>query len=363
MDNKDIFKDLFVLELARNHWGSVVRGKEIIKQFAKIVKKNNVRAAIKLQAFDTENFVHKDFLPKEEDVKDGENNQAPGSYARYIKKTLATRLSDQEFGELVETVRSEGLITMVTPYDERSVDLCEELGVEIMKLASSDTGCLTLVEKVIKLGRPVSISTGAVNLAHVDRVVDLANNNNVPLLINQCVSNYPSEDEDLQMNQIDFWKKRYPENSIGFSSHDFTDITRSHIVAVAKGAVSFERHIDIETDDQTVQKYCIIPEQANAWFKSHHVVKSMLGQETDSVRTMTDIEAGYIKSVNRGVYALRDLEEGYELNYKNMGKDFYLAIPLQEGQVSSSEIDVPMQVKKVIKAHEAVISEDIKKNK
>jgi len=92
-------------------------------------------------------------------------------------------LSDQEFGELVETVRSEGLITMVTPYDERSVDLCEELGVEIMKLASSDTGCLTLVEKVIKLGRPVSISTGAVNLAHVDRVVDLANNNNVPLLI------------------------------------------------------------------------------------------------------------------------------------------------------------------------------------
>jgi len=35
MDNKDIFKDLFVLELARNHWGSVVRGKEIIKQFAK----------------------------------------------------------------------------------------------------------------------------------------------------------------------------------------------------------------------------------------------------------------------------------------------------------------------------------------
>ena len=39
MNNK-IFKNLFVLELANNHWGDLERGKEIIRQFAKVVKDN-----------------------------------------------------------------------------------------------------------------------------------------------------------------------------------------------------------------------------------------------------------------------------------------------------------------------------------
>ena len=43
---ENIFKDLFVLEVANNHWGSLKRGKEIVRQFAKVVKKHNVKAAI-----------------------------------------------------------------------------------------------------------------------------------------------------------------------------------------------------------------------------------------------------------------------------------------------------------------------------
>ena len=59
--DKDIFEDLFVLEMANNHLGSVERGLKIIQEFAQIVRFNNVRASIKLQFRDVENFVHKDF--------------------------------------------------------------------------------------------------------------------------------------------------------------------------------------------------------------------------------------------------------------------------------------------------------------
>ena len=54
----EIFKDLFVLELANNHWGSLERGKSIVRQFAKVVKENNVKAAIKLQFRDVDNIIH-----------------------------------------------------------------------------------------------------------------------------------------------------------------------------------------------------------------------------------------------------------------------------------------------------------------
>ena len=38
----DIFEDLFVLELANNHWGKLERGLKIIDDFAAVVKANGV---------------------------------------------------------------------------------------------------------------------------------------------------------------------------------------------------------------------------------------------------------------------------------------------------------------------------------
>ena len=70
-----ICKDLFVLELANNHWGNIDRGIKIIRDFGAIVKHNNIKAAIKFQIRDVQNFVHKDFKNHE---------------SRYIQKTLAT---------------------------------------------------------------------------------------------------------------------------------------------------------------------------------------------------------------------------------------------------------------------------------
>ena len=62
VNNGDIFYNLFVLELANNHWGSLRRGKKIVKEFAKVVKKHHVKAAIKLQFRDMESFIHKNYV-------------------------------------------------------------------------------------------------------------------------------------------------------------------------------------------------------------------------------------------------------------------------------------------------------------
>ena len=61
MKGRDIFEELFVLELANNHWGDVDRGLKIISDFSKIVRFNNVKATIKLQVRDVDSFIHKDF--------------------------------------------------------------------------------------------------------------------------------------------------------------------------------------------------------------------------------------------------------------------------------------------------------------
>ena len=81
-------------------------------------------------------------------------------------------------------------------------------------------------------------------------------NRNIPLAINHCVSVYPSEDEELEMNQIDYLKSRYPSHVIGFSTHEYHDWQSSMLIAYAKGARTFERHVDINSDGNKVSQYC-----------------------------------------------------------------------------------------------------------
>jgi sialic acid synthase SpsE len=322
--NRDIFEDLFVLEMANNHWGDVERGLRIISDFARIVRFNNMRAAIKLQFRDVDHFIHQDYRHRTD--------------VRYIKKTLDTRMSKADYATLVNAVRKSGCIPSATPFDEASVDLCVELGVPIIKLASSDLNDWFLIEKIAKTRKPVIASTGGSSLKDADDLVTFFANRNIPLALNHCVSLYPSKDNELEMNQIDFLKNRYPNNTIGFSTHECTDWSSSMLIAYAKGARTFERHIDIDADGVPVSPYCSKPEQIDGWFKTFHKAQDMCGGSGSIKRIPPEKEVKYLDGLVRGVYARRDLPEGYVLNQERIDDDVYLAVPLLQGQISCREL-------------------------
>ena len=320
MTGNDIFDELFVLEMANNHLGDVQRGLKIIGNYAQVVRFNNVRAAIKLQLRDVDTFIHKDFRHRDD--------------IRYIKKTLDTRLRPEDFATMVQAIREASCLPMATPFDESSVDFCCELGVAILKIASSDCNDWVLIEKMAKTKKPIIVSTGGSSLKDIDDLVTFFDNRHIPLAINHCVSLYPSEDCDLELNQIDFLHSRYPNHIIGLSTHEYRDWTSSMLMAYAKGARTFERHVDIQTEGMTVSPYCSVPEQVDTWFKAFHRAKRMCGAPGTQKRLPPQKEITYLDSLVRGVYARRDLPAGHVLQ----DADVYLAIPLQQGQISCREL-------------------------
>ena len=317
--NINIFDDLFVLEVANNHWGRLDRGLKIITEYSRLVRFNNVRAAIKLQFRDIDSFIHKDFRDRTD--------------IRYIKKTLDTRLSKSDIATMVDTIRKNGCIPMATPFDEKSIELCTELGIPIIKIASSDINDWFLIESIAKTRKPVIVSTGGSSLKDIDDMVLFFSNRHIPLAINHCVSLYPTEDRELELNQIDFLKNRYPNNTIGFSSHEYHDWTASIQMAYAKGARTFERHVDIQDDGIAVSKYCSIPSEIDQWFKAYKKAKEICGGSPTQKRVVSEREISYLDTLVRGVYVKEDLPEGHILS----GSDVYLAIPLQKGQISCRE--------------------------
>jgi N-acetylneuraminate synthase len=320
MTGADIFHELFVLEIANNHLGSLQRGLKIVTAYGQVVRFNNVRAAMKLQIRDVDNFIHKDFRARND--------------IRYIKKTLDTQLTLEEYGALVKGIREANCITMATPFDERSVDVCCDLGIQILKIASSDLNDWLLIEKIAKTKKPVIVSTGGSSLKDIDDLARFFDNRHIPLAINHCVSLYPSEDHELEMNQIDFLRNRYPDHVIGFSTHEHGDWTSSMLIAYAKGARTFERHVDIDSDGVKVSPYCSLPEQVDQWFKTFHHAKAMCGAPGTQRRLLPRRELEYLDGLVRGVYARQDLPEGHILG----DDDVYLAIPLLKGQISCREL-------------------------
>jgi len=319
--NINIFEDLFVLEMSNNHKGNLERGLKIITDFSRIVRFNNIRAAIKLQLRDVDNFIHKDFLDRTD--------------IRYVKKTLETKMSDKDYKVIVDAIKKGNCLTMATPFDEKSVDLCVNLGIELLKIASSDINDWVLIEKIASAKKPVIISTGGSSLKDIDDIVTFFTRRNIPIALNHCVSIYPSEHSELDLNQIDFLKNRYPNLTIGFSTHEYNDsLEASMLVAYAKGARTFERHIDIEYDGEPVLNYCSSPQEVDRWVKAFYKAREICGGSPSQRRIIPKKEIQYLDALVRGVYARHDLPKGHVIS----AQDVYLAIPLQKGQISCREL-------------------------
>lgn len=340
-----IFSNLFVLELANNHWGRVERGLKIINAFAQVVRFNNVRAAIKLQFRDVDHFISPDFKGRDD--------------IRYVKKTLATKLEKHEYGTLIQAIRQQGCIPMATAFDEASVDLCEEFDLPIIKVASSDLNDWFLLDRIARTRRPVIVSTGGSSEKDIDDLVTFFANRHIPLALNHCVSLYPSEDSELELNQLDYLRARYPQLVVGFSTHEYTDWQASMLISYAKGARSWERHIDIEADDIAVSPYCSLPHQVDTWFKAFHKAREMCGASGDSKRVPSRREIEYLDTLVRGVYLKRDLPAGYEFHHHSVDRDFYLAIPLQKGQLSCREVMNGQRAMRELKADSPLMIDDL----
>ncbi len=220
---------------------------------------------------------------------------------------------------------------MATPFDEPSVDLCVQFDFPIIKVASSDLNDWPLLEKVASTRRPVIVSSGGASEKDLDDLVSFFEKRNIPLSINHCVSLYPSEDDQLELNQIDYLRLRYPEHVIGFSTHEFRDWHSSMLISYGKGARTWERHIDIRHGDKEVAPYCSLPEQIDEWFKAFQKAREMCGGSGGGKRVIGRREIEYLDALVRGVYARRDLEADYVFTRETFAEDFYLAVPLQEG--------------------------------
>ncbi|NTV63042.1 MAG: cupin domain-containing protein [Oscillochloris sp.] len=316
--NKDFdFENLFVLDLANNHQGQASHGLQIIREIGAVVAANGARAALKFQFRQLDTFIH----PQHRE----------GSDNKHIPRFLSTRLSNEEYARLAAAVREAGMVTMATPFDEESVDMILDLDLDVVKVASCSATDWPLLEAVAACNKPVIFSTGGLTLKEIDDLVSFFEHRRVHFAVMHCVSIYPTPDHQLELNQIELLRRRYPQAVIGFSTHEVPSDLAPVYVAVAKGARMLERHVGLPAPDIRLNAYSSTPEQIDAWIKAAQKALVICGHPQRPPAPPEEIEA--LDSLKRGVYACRPLKAGVELRRE----DVFFAMPCAEGQISAGQ--------------------------
>ena len=109
---------------------------------------------------------------------------------------------------IFDRAKEKGLICFSSPFDENAVDFLEELNVPAYKIASFENNHYPLIEKVASTGKPIIISTGMANLNEINSAYTVAKKFGCPeIILLYCVSNYPSNNIDFNLNNIKILRK------------------------------------------------------------------------------------------------------------------------------------------------------------
>ena len=181
-----------IAELSANHNGSLERAKLSIK-----MAKNNGADAIKIQTYNADSMTidcdKSDFIIKEGLWKD---------YKLYdLYNEAHTPYTWHE--ELFDYAKKIGITIFSTPFDEKAVDLLEDLNTPAFKIASFELTDLSLIEYVAKKKKPMLMSTGMANSQEIEEALNTATSNGCEsILLFHCISSYPAPSEHANLTQI-----------------------------------------------------------------------------------------------------------------------------------------------------------------
>ena len=215
--------DVFIIaELSANHNGSLETALQTIQ-----AAKRAGADCIKLQTYTADTITidsqKEDFVIKGT-IWDGKN------YYELYKEAYTPW---EWHSALFKEAEKQGLICFSSPFDKTAVDFLETFNVPAYKIASFEITDIPLIEYVASKGKPIIISTGMANLNEIDLAYKTAEKNGAKeVTLLYCVSNYPSQSTDFNLNYIEeFIDKEFSSLRIDFSLikfNGFSDLDKKY---------------------------------------------------------------------------------------------------------------------------------------
>jgi sialic acid synthase SpsE len=221
-----------VVEIGNNHNGELEIAKKLI-----VVAEECGADAIKFQKRDINSLMTKE-LRNQPYLKYDSFGPTYGEHREKLE------LSEEDWHRLFNFAKKLGMDFYATPFDFRSVDFLNELGIPCFKIASFDVTNLPLVDYICKKGKPVILSAGMCTLEELDEAMETIRRNGSDVVLLHCISVYPFDNRLANLRMIPKLKERY-NVPVGYSGHEKSGFAVS-LGARLIGACMIERHFTLD---------------------------------------------------------------------------------------------------------------------
>lgn len=215
-----------IAEGCDNHLGNLDVALEMVRE-----AKRAGADAIKFQ----HHLADEEMLP---DAPMSDNFEEP--LYEFLKKYALTLAQHRELKRYCDEI---GILYMCTPFSWKAAQEIEDL-VPAFKIGSGEMTDVPSLVRIGGFGKPMIVSTGMCTFDEIDRTYQALTKRDVPLVLMNCVSEYPPVYEDLNLGVITEMKKRFPKAVIGHSDH--TPDLFTCFAAVALGAHVIEKHVILD---------------------------------------------------------------------------------------------------------------------
>lgn len=236
-------KTYLIGEIGQNHNGSVDIAKLIVEGLSWEIKDelfgNNFRKfdAVKLTKRDLNYELSNSQMNRP-------YNNANSFGATYGEHRAALELNDEEHFEVYKYAKSLGFDFVETLCAPSNVSLLKLFTPDYLKVASRDLTNLPLLNVLAETKIPIIISTGMAGKKELDEALEVISTHHEKISILHCVSEYPTQPQNVNLMTIAWLKENYPDYTIGYSDH--TIGISIPVAACAMGASIIEKHVTLD---------------------------------------------------------------------------------------------------------------------
>ncbi|MDC1060504.1 N-acetylneuraminate synthase family protein, partial [Alphaproteobacteria bacterium] len=135
----------------------------------------------------------------------------------YILKKCELQLHD--FKTLKDYAFSKKLDFISTPFDFNSSEYLYSINTKIVKIASFDVINMPFLRHIKKTHKNIIFSTGMSNLNEIKKAYSYLKNKENEVSILHCISSYPLNPHDANLNNIKCLQDNFKNSLIGYSDH------------------------------------------------------------------------------------------------------------------------------------------------
>ena len=299
-------KKVFIIaEAGVNHNGSV----EIAKQLIDAAVTAGADA-IKFQTFKAENVVSKNAQKAEYQKQTTEKNESQFEMIKKLELDLDTHKI------LIDYCKEKKIMFLSTPFDNDSIKLLFNLGLEIYKIPSGEITNLPYLRNIGKLGKKVILSTGMANIGEIEKALDIliqegTDKDNITVL--HANTEYPTPMKDVNLKAMITIGNTF-NVSYGYSDHTLG--IEVDIAAVAMGATVIEKHFTLNKDmEGPDHKASLEPKELIEMVKCIRNIEVALG---NGIKKPSLSETPNIEIVRKSIVANRSIKNGEILTIENL---------------------------------------------